>query len=146
MALAVTMKILVDREHVVLYLETSIIFIGSLLCAILYYVAVSVLLSGSPDTFFKANDIPDILLFSAAITTVAIVLRRVRDGRSRYLLAGGFALESFIIIIVITINRYLSVFPASGAQIGYLLVATLGVCAYVLIPIGLLSLVKSTNP
>jgi len=124
------------------WLDVALIFLCALLCASVYYALLNRALTGDYSVFFKLNDLPDLLAFSGAATAAVVAWRHVGERAARLLLASGFAIDSIIVFIVITTNRYLAEFPTSGAQVWYLAVAVLGVLAYTLIPLGLATLVK----
>ncbi len=124
-------------------LDVSITFLASLLSTVLYYALLTKALSGSWGAFQKINDIPDMLVFSIIVVSVVFVYLHVQDRSARLMLGAGLALRTGVLMLVITVNRVLSVYPASGVGKWYLVISLLGAIAYILIAVGLARLVTS---
>lgn len=113
-----------------------LIFFLTLLFISLYFVGFSYVIGSDYRQFTGRGDFINMLSFAFVSTalTATLVGMKKEGGRTLFLL--GLGILSVIMLIVVSLNRYLAVYPTSGAESLFLYVAILDFLAAVCLTVG----------
>lgn len=124
----------IHRLH--LCIETVISFLAGFLVAVLYYVAVTKLVSGAWSASLKLTDIPDMAIFGTFVAFVTAALSRAQRGIAEWFMVSGASAMAFNMCIAIYANRSLAIDPHSGAEALYVPVMLIGMVSSLMIAYG----------
>ncbi len=117
-------------------LKLFLIFCLALLGISLYFVVFSFAIESDYRQFTGWGDFINMLSFAFAATALTAPLVWMKKTDGRFLLISALGILSVIMVLVVSLNRYLAVYPTSGAESLFLYVAILDFLAAVCITIG----------
>src|SRR3989344_4751162 len=116
--------------------QLLLIFCLTLLFISLYLVGFSYLIGSDYRQFTARGDIINMLSFAFVSTAWIVAIVWMKKGSGRTLLVFALGTLSVIMVLVVSLNRYLAVYRTSGAENLFLYVAILDFIAAVSLTIG----------
>lgn len=119
------------------YLKTALIFCGALLCISLYYILFSIAIGGDYRLYVNGGDFVNMASFAFVLTFFGVSFFWLNIGKKRLIFLLPPTFLATIMLLVISINRYLAVYPESNAFRLYFYVGILDFLTAIILPIGL---------
>ena len=114
-----------------------LIFCLAFLGISVYFIFFSQIIGGDYRLYNDLDDFVNMASFAFAVTTFTVVLAEMKKGTGRALFLSALSIFIVIMIIVISVDRYLVVYPASGMDRLFFYVSILDFIAACILPFGL---------
>lgn len=126
------------------YLKISLAFCVMTLLVSLYFILFSLSIGGDYRLYVNNGDFVNMASLAFVATALVTVLFWTGGTRRNVPLLAALVILTVIMILVVSINRYLAVYPASGAEALFFYVGILDFLTALFLPIGVGRLVGSS--
>lgn len=124
------------QDGIELVIKTVIMFVISSLLVIGYFALFSVITGSSVSEYVNQGDFVNMTSLAVVLTIFCVSFFWLNTRKKRMLLL-AFGLLIVLMILVVSINRYLAVYPESGAAAWFFYVGLLDLFVVVTLPVGL---------
>lgn len=125
------------------YLKIVLVFCGMMLLVSLYFILFSVSIGSDYRLYITIGDFVNMASFAFVATALIVSFFWLKEGRRNRPLLLALGMLVFIMALAVSINRYLAVYPASGAEALFFYVGILDFLTAIVLPIGVWKLVDS---
>lgn len=119
-----------------LVLKTAIMLIVSSLVVIGYFALFSTIIGSDVSKYINQGDLVNMASFAFVLTLFGVSLLWLKTDKKRILLL-AFGILIVLMILVVSLNRYLAVYPETGAAALFFYVGLLDLFVVVTLPVGL---------
>lgn len=125
------------QDGIELVTKTMIMLVASFLSIIAYFIVFSRSIGSNVSQYVNQGDFVNMTSFAFVFTTLCVSFFWLNIGKERIFLLLALGFLVILMVLVISINRYLAVYPESNAFHLYFYVGILDFLTAITLPIGL---------